>query len=157
MREAVLFQMTWLGSPTIYYGDEAGVAGWTDPDNRRTYPWGRENKELIEFHKTCIHLRKENEALRFGSIKQLFGEYGVIGYGRFTETNKCVILLNNNDGEKEIFVPIWQIGVREKGRMKTLVTTEESGYHQESVTYIVENGHIRLLLPSKSGVLLKEV
>ncbi|WMI82242.1 glycoside hydrolase family 13 protein [Anaerotignum sp. MB30-C6] len=157
MREAVLFQMTWLGSPTIYYGDEAGVMGWTDPDNRRTYPWGRENIELIEFHKTCIRLRKENEALRFGSLKQLFGEYGIIGYGRFTELNKCVIVLNNNNCAKEIYIPLWQIGVREKGRMKSLLSTEETGYHRESTAYVVENGHIRLLLPPKSGVLLKEV
>ena len=41
MREAVAIQMTWVGAPTIYYGDEAGVCGFTDPDNRRTYPWGK--------------------------------------------------------------------------------------------------------------------
>ena len=157
MREAVLFQMTWIGSPTIYYGDEAGVMGWTDPDNRRTYPWGRENLELIEFHKICIRFRKENEALRFGSVKQLFGEYGVISYGRFTEQNKCVIVLNNNDRAKEIYIPVWQIGVREKRRMKSLLTTVENGYDTESTAFIVENGHIRLLLQPKSGVLLKEV
>lgn len=40
MREAVVMQMTWPGAPTVYYGDEAGVCGFTDPDNRRTYPWG---------------------------------------------------------------------------------------------------------------------
>mgnify|MGYP002224581700 FL=1 len=39
-REAVVVQMTWPGAPTIYYGDEAGLCGFTDPDNRRTYPWG---------------------------------------------------------------------------------------------------------------------
>ena len=44
MREAVTVQMTWVGAPTVYYGDEAGVCGFTDPDNRRTYPWGRRNK-----------------------------------------------------------------------------------------------------------------
>ena len=38
-REAVVMQMTWPGAPTIYYGDEAGLCGFTDPDNRRTYPW----------------------------------------------------------------------------------------------------------------------
>ncbi|MDD4843654.1 MAG: glycoside hydrolase family 13 protein [Anaerotignum sp.] len=157
MREAVLFQMTWLGSPTIYYGDEAGVMGWTDPDNRRPYPWGRENTALIAFHKDCIRLRKENEALRFGSVKQLFGEYGVIGYGRFTEQNRCAVVLNNSDKMREIFVPVWQIGVKEKGRMKTFLTTEENGYHTESTSAMVENGHIRLLLQPKSGVLLKEV
>ena len=46
MREAVVMQMTWVGAPTIYYGDEAGVCGFTDPDNRRTYPWGKEDQEL---------------------------------------------------------------------------------------------------------------
>lgn len=157
MREAVLFQMTWLGSPTIYYGDEAGVMGWTDPDNRRTYPWGRENMELLEFHKVCIRLRKENEALRYGSVKQLFGEYGVIGYGRFTQQNKCVVVLNNNDNSREIYLPVWQIGVREKGTMKRLLITTEMDYDTKSLAYIVESGHIRLKLPGKSGVLLKEV
>ena len=43
MREAVVMQMTWVGAPTVYYGDEAGVCGFTDPDNRRTYPWGKED------------------------------------------------------------------------------------------------------------------
>ena len=47
MREAVVMQMTWPGAPTVYYGDEAGVCGFTDPDNRRTYPWGHEDQELI--------------------------------------------------------------------------------------------------------------
>ena len=46
MREAVLIQMTWPGAPTIYYGDEAGLCGFTDPDNRRTYPWGREDQKM---------------------------------------------------------------------------------------------------------------
>ena len=57
MREAVAIQMTWPGAPTVYYGDEAGVCGFTDPDNRRTYPWGKEDLEMLDFHKRmiCIH------------------------------------------------------------------------------------------------------
>lgn len=54
MREAVVMQMTWPGAPTVYYGDEAGVCGFTDPDNRRTYPWGHEDQELIAFHREMI-------------------------------------------------------------------------------------------------------
>lgn len=49
MKEAVVIQMTWPGAPTLYYGDEAGLCGFTDPDNRRTYPWGKEDKVLIRF------------------------------------------------------------------------------------------------------------
>ena len=51
MREAVTIQMTWPGAPTVYYGDEAGLCGFTDPDNRRTYPWGREDYQMIDFHR----------------------------------------------------------------------------------------------------------
>jgi len=57
-REGVVMQMTWVGAPTIYYGDEAGLCGFTDPDSRRTYPWGHEDQEMIQFHKDIIRLRK---------------------------------------------------------------------------------------------------
>ncbi|MCL2456750.1 MAG: glycoside hydrolase family 13 protein, partial [Defluviitaleaceae bacterium] len=67
LMEAVVFQMTWPGAPTIYYGDEAGLAGWTDPDNRRVFPWGNEDETLLELHKKMIALRKEYSALRGGS------------------------------------------------------------------------------------------
>lgn len=71
LREAVAIQMTWPGAPTIYYGDEAGVCGFTDPDNRRTYPWGHEDQELIDFHREMIRIHKENRELLTGSIKRL--------------------------------------------------------------------------------------
>ena len=62
MRAAVMIQMTWPGAPTLYYGDEAGLCGWTDPDNRRTYPWGREDQNLIQYHRDIIAIHKEEEA-----------------------------------------------------------------------------------------------
>ena len=96
-KEAVVVQMTWPGAPTIYYGDEAGVCGWTDPDNRRTYPWGHEDKELIEFHKAVINIHKSVPALIDGSYKNLFGEYNVIAYGRFKRSSQAVTIVNNND------------------------------------------------------------
>ena len=66
-REAVMIQMTWPGAPTIYYGDEAGMCGFTDPDNRRTFPCGREDQELITYHKEMIQIHKENRELVTGS------------------------------------------------------------------------------------------
>ena len=82
--------MTWPGAPTVYYGDEAGVCGFTDPDNRRTYPWGQEDKELIDFHRAVIRMHKENEVLRTGSYKSLYSAYNVIAYGRFSKDDSCV-------------------------------------------------------------------
>ena len=59
-------------------GMEAGVCGFTDPDNRRTYPWGKEDVVLVDFHRDMIRIHKENEALRTGSLKLLQGEKGHI-------------------------------------------------------------------------------
>jgi hypothetical protein len=64
---------------------EAGVCGFTDPDNRKTYPWGAENKDLISFHKDMIQIHKESEALRVGSFTFLMCEQNIVGYARFTK------------------------------------------------------------------------
>ncbi|MGC4018714.1 MAG: hypothetical protein QM793_05480 [Muricomes sp.] len=58
MREAVAIQMTWVGAPAIYYGDEVSLCGFTHPDNRRTYPWDNQDKEMLEFHKETIRIHK---------------------------------------------------------------------------------------------------
>ena len=95
MRAAVMIQMTWPGAPTLYYGDEAGLCGWTDPDNRRTYPWGREDQNLIQYHRDIIAIHKEEEALMKGSLKYLYGGFKVLGYRRLTDTEKMVVLSNS--------------------------------------------------------------
>ena len=64
-REAIVMQMTWPGAPTVYYGDEAGVCGFTDPDNRRTYPWGHEDQDLIDSLQARLALLEaENDVLK---------------------------------------------------------------------------------------------
>ena len=68
---AAFLQYTLPGSPSLYYGDEAGMEGHKDPFNRRTYPWGRENQELIQHFRRLGQLRKQNPALRLGSIRFL--------------------------------------------------------------------------------------
>ena len=82
-----MIQMTWPGAPTLYYGDEAGVCGWTDPDSRRTYPWGSEDLELIEFHRYMTGIHKRVPAFRKGSVKPLAAGYQKIAYGRTKALN----------------------------------------------------------------------
>ena len=110
-REAVVIQMTWPGAPTIYYGDEAGLCGFTDPDNRRTYPWGREDQELIAFHKDIIRIHKENRELLRGSVKFLANDYQQISYGRFTDREKTVVTINNSDETKMVELSVWELGI----------------------------------------------
>ena len=156
-REAVVMQMTWMGAPTIYYGDEAGLCGFTDPDNRRTYPWGREDHQLIAFHKDIIRLRKEHDELRSGSIKYIDGDYNYLAYGRFHSKGQCVILVNNNNQSITKEVSVWELGISKTGKMKILLQTDENGYTMESREYEVKAGKIRIELPKTSATILKAV
>ena len=155
MREAVLIQMTWPGAPTIYYGDEAGVCGFTDPDNRRTYPWGHEDKELIQFHKDMIRIHKENEELKTGSHKYVDGDCGIIAYSRFNDTDQCVIVVNNNDYEITKSFHVWDSGVPRECVMKSLMRTTDEGFSTKEQEYPVINGKVTLTLPKFSAIVLK--
>ncbi len=148
MKEAVIVQMTWPGAPTIYYGDEAGVCGWTDPDNRRTYPWGKEDIELVEFHRDVIRIHKENEALRKGSYKGLTGEYNVITFGRFLGNNIIAVVVNNNDYEKEINIPVVQLGVPDRYKMESLMVSSVDSYNAGRQQYDVVNGELIVKVPA---------
>ena len=68
---AAFLQYTLPGSPSLYYGDEAGMEGHKDPFNRRTYPWGRENVEFLQHYRRLGQLRKDQVALRLGDIRFL--------------------------------------------------------------------------------------
>ena len=154
-REAVLLQMTWPGAPTIYYGDEAGLCGWTDPDNRRTYPWGAENKGLIDFHRDLIRLHRENRVLKTGSYRFLAGGYQWLAFGRFSRNEQMVTILNNDEQEKEIRVPVWILGVRSDAQMVTLMRTNESGYYTNAMIYPVQRGYVCVSMERHSGLLLE--
>ena len=69
LRMAAVIQFTMPGSPTIYYGDEAGQQGFEDPFNRRTYPWGHENQELLAFYRKLCEIRAEEQALADGDLQ----------------------------------------------------------------------------------------
>jgi len=157
LKEAILIQMTWPGAPTIYYGDEAGVCGWTDPDNRRTYPWGHEDKDLINVHKELIKIHKDYEALKTGSILFLGGGPMYMSYGRFDENDKMVIAVNNHHEELTIDINVWEIGIEDSDRLVRLIMTTEDGYDLKAEVYQSINGILRLTLPATSGVIIKNV
>lgn len=153
-REAVIIQMTWIGAPTVYYGDEAGVCGFTDPDNRRTYPWGNENHDLLAFHKDIIRIHKESEALRYGSLELLVGEENLLAYGRFTETEKVIVIIHNRSELSEVTVPVWRAEVPMKCRMQSNLYSYEHGYKTDSEQYLVEEGEIVLNMGRYSAIVM---
>ena len=105
---AVATQMTFEGVPYIYYGDEAGLCGKTDPDNRRTYPWNKEDEDMVEFYKGSINTRKKYSVLINGDTEFIdTNDNDVFGYIRFNENfEKILILINRSAEDKNISIDI---------------------------------------------------
>ena len=123
----VLFQMTYVGAPHIFYGDEAGMWGADDPDDRKpmlwsdlqyddevSHPFGTTrpkdknlfNKDLFEWYRRMIHLRKSNEALRSGSFTTVLADdtKDCYVYLRSTQHQKILVLINNSPNPESITV-----------------------------------------------------
>ena len=155
LKEAVVIQMTWPGAPTIYYGDEVGVCGFTDPDNRRSYPWGHEDKELLEFHKEIIRIHKQNKEFLTGSLKYMEADYNVIGYGRFTKEKQSAILINNNNYEITKTLSVWYLGTPKECTLNRLMLTTADGFTTEPEEYSVSAGKVSITLPPTSAIILQ--
>ena len=156
-KAAVVIQMTWPGAPGIYYGDEAGVCGFTDPDNRRTYPWGKENRELIEFHRVAVAMHKDNRVLAEGSFKDLHGERNVIAYARFDKQDSIIVIINNNNFEKVINIPVWEANVTDKNYLRQILQTTENAFSTYNLEYSVDGGYLKIGLRPHSAVVLKKM
>lgn len=157
MRAGVIIQMTWPGAPTIYYGDEVGVCGWTDPDNRRTYPWGNEDMSLLRFHREIIRLHKSYDALKTGSIKFLTGQRGVIAYGRFDSADRFVIAINNNNNDVNIAIPVWEIGIQDSDTLIRVMYSDGDSWRVDAVRYNSEHGVLQLHMRAHSAIVMKNL
>lgn len=156
-REAVVIQMTWVGAPTLYYGDEAGLCGFTDPDNRRTYPWGEEDQGLLSFYKEVICIRKENPVLTHGSTRFLELDYQFLSYGRFSEQEQMVVVVNNGKEEKEVNIPVWEAGVPREAFMERVMLTLENGFSLGREVYHVKKGILYLKVPPICSMILRRI
>jgi glycosidase len=91
---ASFLQYTLPGSPSLYYADEAGMEGCKDPFNRRTYPWGREDRDLLTHFKQLGQLRKNCEALRLGDIQFFRADDRQLGFSRSWQDKKVLVYMN---------------------------------------------------------------
>ena len=154
-REAVVIQMTWPGAPTLYYGDEAGLTGWTDPDNRRTYPWGHEDTALIEFYQALAKLRASLPVLRCGSVKPLCAGYGYIAYGRFDADAVVVVTCNNTERNMLLSLPLRDLGITDDTTMMLRFLTTEHGFDTTNIPLdAVADGVLRFNAPAHSAAIL---
>ena len=100
LKLAAVLQYTLPGVPSLYYGDEAGIEGFSDPFCRATYPWGNENKELLEFYRSLGTLRRNESAFIDSDFEPITCENGLFSFKR----GNVSIFLNADSNEKEITI-----------------------------------------------------
>ena len=93
---ASAMQFALPGVPTIYYGDEAGMQGYKDPFNRRCYPWGKENGELVEWYKKLGKIRNENRVFKDGRVEILSAVAGCVAFSRKNDDEAILVISNSN-------------------------------------------------------------
>ena len=156
LRMAVVLQMTWPGAPTVYYVDEAGVCGFTDPDSRRTYPWGHEDTELLRFYKAAIALHRRCDVLRTGSVRILHLDGHVLGYARFDARQQVFVFLNARKESYALEAAVWPAGLSrtEECVLRQIFADGRDGWSEEPVLQTVRKGILRMELPPQSAVVL---
>lgn len=155
-KQGVVMQMTLPGAPTLYYGDEAGVCGWTDPDNRRTYPWGRENFEILEFYREAISIHKQNSVLKTGSYIPLSSGKDFVCYGRFDEQDAVVTAVNTSEADVEISIPVWLLGTKDGDTYERVMETSREFYNCGRVYVYQNDGNIKLIVKAESSVIYRK-
>ena len=105
LRSAALLLFCFPGSPTVYYGDEAGMEGFEDPFNRRPYPWGQEDGELLGWFKQLGALRKDHPALRRGTIRYVAAEGPLLAFARADDGEELLCVCNAGDAPVPLPLP----------------------------------------------------
>lgn len=148
MKLIPFLQMTYVGAPTIYYGDEIGMVGCDDPDNRRGFTWGKGDKDLVEWYAKLAAIRSSYEALRTGEVNpcDVQNEFAddVMAYSRISADDK--ILVASNRQENDIEVTLSTPGIEDGTKLTNILNTSE--------TYTVTDGKITVKISALNGVIL---
>jgi alpha-glucosidase len=147
----LFFQMTYVGTPTIYYGDEYGMQGGADPDNRRTFDWSQAttSNSAIALTQKLIAIRNQFPALQTGSFKTLITDdtNKIYSYGRFDTTNRIDVVLNNDSVSHTVTVPVWQLSMINGSTVTDKITNR---------TYTVQNGTVTVTVDGHYGAILAQ-
>ena len=139
-------QFTYAGAPTIYYGDEIGMVGADDPDDRRGFTWGKGNEELVTWYATLAQIRNNNSALRTGTVEPFEVNENILAFVRRDESAAFVILANNGQDAKEVEVDLNTLNISEDVLVDLLSNT----------SYTVTDGKVTVTVPALSGVILAD-
>ncbi len=105
LRLAALVMYAFPGSPTVYYGDEAGMQGFEDPFNRATYPWGRTDRELVAYFTRLGALRNARASLQEGGVEFLRAEGALLAFRRALRGETSIAVCNAGESELSVALP----------------------------------------------------
>ena len=141
-----LMQFTYAGAPTIYYGDEIGMVGSDDPDDRRAMEWGKGNKELVTWYATLAAIRAQHDVLRTGTVEPIVVNNSVMGYVRRDADEVMIILVNNATSDKEVTIDLATLKV-DADKLTDLLTNKAA---------TIADGKLTVTVPAVNGVILSE-
>lgn len=156
LRVAALIQYTMPGAPTIYYGDEVGVTGDDDPDDRRTYPWletgGSPDTSLSAHYKVLADWRRSAPALVSGDIRFLLTDdaAGTLAYARRTASDVVIVAINRSNTAQTLTIPM--TGYLPNGT--PLVGVYGANVSAKALRFTVSNGALTLALPAMSALIV---
>jgi len=147
VRLATLFQMTYPGAPSIYYGDEIGLPGALDPDSRRGMPWDTStwDHDLLAYFQRAIALRKAHPVLRHGELHSVYAQGDVYAMARTSSAENLLVALNVGEVSHTVNLPLGTYFVD---------GTELASLFGPTTTATVSNGQLELTLPAREGVVL---
>lgn len=139
LRLGALLLYAFPGSPTVFYGDEAGMEGWEDPMNRGTFPWGQENLTLQAYYRRLGRLRKELPPLQAGELRWLHACGPLLAFARDMEDKTVIAALNV--GEEDAVLHLAWPGAAAADAISGAILP-------------VSGGKVRVALPGMSGMLI---
>ena len=166
-----LMQFTYAGAPTIYYGDELGMVGADDPDDRRAMEWGRGNEELTKWYARLAAIRAQYSALRTGSVEEFdTGNDKVLGYVRRDDDHTMIVLLNQGNEDQTVTLDLTKLNLPAASlhdilNGKDVAVVDGNASQNEIVRSLNANGlpvngvklgQIKVGVPSLRGAILTE-
>ena len=126
LKLAILAQMSFEGVPYIYYGDEAGLEGGKDPENRKTYPWKNEDMEIMDFYRHCGQFRNRNKVFTLGDTEFIYlGNDEVFAYIRYNDDDRELIILNRSNKKQAININLKTNCIEEESIIYSLINNAE--------------------------------
>jgi len=148
--------LTLRGIPQLYYGDEIGIPGGGDPDNRRDFPGGwpgdlenafsaegrtAEQQDLFGYVQSLLRLRREHQALQSGKLWHLFSDETAYVFMRETEEERVLVVFNNSAEPRRLELPLHDTPAQGAAGFTRLLG---------QATADVSNGEVQIALPSQS-------